>query len=79
MLPESKIAFITEILSRTDRKEGLELSSLATDGFLAILREINDSLTRRASMKKRVDELSGADTEELIKLKEAVQEAWYAR
>lgn len=55
-MPEAKIAFITEILSRTDRERGLDLSPLATDGLLAILREINDSLSRRDAAKK-----AGAD------------------
>jgi hypothetical protein len=56
-MPEAKIAFITEILSRTDRKSGLELSSLATDGFLAILREINDALASRAAAKSTAAEI----------------------
>jgi hypothetical protein len=65
MLPESKIAFITEILSRTDRKEGLELSSLATDGLLSILREINDALTARSQAKVSAEKIHLREGEKL--------------
>lgn len=41
---KEKVAFLTEILGRIPKDEGLELSCEAKDGLYRILSEINDGL-----------------------------------